>query len=364
MYGFTLIFVLGFVGGLIAYFGDKIGMKVGRKRLTLFGIRPKYTGIIITIGTGIFISLASILVLSIASDDVRIALFEMKEIQATLATNQLQLEQSMSTMAEMEASLEIISTDRDRVTEDFFAAQIKLEDARQEVDELELRRDELMNEVRELVQSFALFEDRVRFGNVAFRADEIIFAEVIVGGSSLEESSQRLVEFLTRSDQIAYQLGARVDEESQSAIIIDGVGFDMAAYALHQQPESFVVRSVSEANTMVGEPVKVYLELISNHIVFTEGEVLAEIDVDLDLTPEVDKQIIALLNLANMVAVNKGMITHHGGAVKIPGDDFLSAIENSKKMSGIVTIKALASEDAYAIVGPLELKLELVPTSQ
>lgn len=360
MYGFTLIFILAFVGGIIAYFGDRIGMKVGRKRLTLFGLRPKYTSIIITIGTGIFISLASILVLSFASDDVRIALFEMKEIQETLTTNQQQLQQSMITMAEMEANLDIISEDRDRVTLDLSAAQTQLNEARGEVEYLEQRRTELTIEIRELLENFALFEDRVRFGNVAYRTDEIIYAEVIAGGTSLEESSQRLVEFLTRSDQIAYQLGARVDQQSKSAIIIDQHGFDMAAYALHQQHELFVVRAVSETNTMVGEPVKVYLELISDHLVFHAGDVLAEIDIDLDLTSEMDKQIIALLNLANMVAINEGMITYNGGAVQIPGDDFLLTIEEVKKFSGFITLRAIASEDYYATVGPLELNLELI----
>ncbi|NLY29803.1 MAG: DUF3084 domain-containing protein, partial [Firmicutes bacterium] len=36
MYGVTLIVVLGLVGGAIAYIGDRIGMKVGRSRLSLF----------------------------------------------------------------------------------------------------------------------------------------------------------------------------------------------------------------------------------------------------------------------------------------------------------------------------------------
>jgi len=40
MYGFTLILTLVVVGGVIAYIGDRLGMNVGRKKLTLFGLRP------------------------------------------------------------------------------------------------------------------------------------------------------------------------------------------------------------------------------------------------------------------------------------------------------------------------------------
>ena len=84
MYGFTLILTLVIVGGVIAYIGDRLGMHVGRKKLTLFGLRPKHTSIVVTIVTGILISAASIGVLSIGSSDVRTALFNMKAIQDEL----------------------------------------------------------------------------------------------------------------------------------------------------------------------------------------------------------------------------------------------------------------------------------------
>ena len=41
--GIAMFFVLMLMGGLIAFLGDKIGSKVGKKRMTLFGLRPKYT---------------------------------------------------------------------------------------------------------------------------------------------------------------------------------------------------------------------------------------------------------------------------------------------------------------------------------
>ena len=66
MYGVTLIAVLGLVGGIIAYIGDRIGMKVGRSRLSLFGLRPKHTSVIVTICTGVIIAGASIAALTIA----------------------------------------------------------------------------------------------------------------------------------------------------------------------------------------------------------------------------------------------------------------------------------------------------------
>ncbi|HHV62492.1 MAG TPA: DUF3084 domain-containing protein [Firmicutes bacterium] len=92
MYGLTLVLALIITGGVIAYVGDHIGRKVGRRRLSMFGLRPKYTSIIITIITGIAVSTTTLVVLSIASEDVRTALFHMHEIQAALATSQKNLD--------------------------------------------------------------------------------------------------------------------------------------------------------------------------------------------------------------------------------------------------------------------------------
>ena len=51
--GILIFCVLAVMGGLIAFLGDKIGSKVGKKRISLFGMRPKHTSILVTVLTGI-----------------------------------------------------------------------------------------------------------------------------------------------------------------------------------------------------------------------------------------------------------------------------------------------------------------------
>ena len=93
------------LGGLIAFIGDRIGMKIGKKRLSIFGLRPKYTSILITIITGIVVAGTSVLVMSIVSQDVRTALFRMHEIQATLASTQEQLTTAFAELTAKEEEL-------------------------------------------------------------------------------------------------------------------------------------------------------------------------------------------------------------------------------------------------------------------
>jgi len=373
MYGFTLIIILAFVGGVIAYIGDRIGMKVGRKRLTLFGLRPKHTGIIITIFTGIFISAASIAILTIASDDVRTALFEMKEIQETLANNQKQLEESIQIMRDMEISLNTIREERDQAEADLLAAQTQLEQARHEYAELQRQRAELEANYAdletnyiELADQFVRFGSQVRFGNVALRADEIIYAQVVQGGGNLNEIYAQLDKILTEADKIAFQLGARVDAQSQSAIMFDQDALDFVAHVLQQEQGLFVFRVVSETNTVVGEPVIAYFGLMPNKLIFKQGDVLAEITVDLDITVDIDRQILNLLKQANAVAVYQGMITNrNGGAVEVSGEVFINAIYQAREITtGKIKIVAKAMEDTFAAVGPMQIALDVIPLSQ
>ena len=53
------------LAGIIAFAGDRLGAYIGRKRLSLFGLRPRTTGQVIGIGAGILIMLATIGVLAI-----------------------------------------------------------------------------------------------------------------------------------------------------------------------------------------------------------------------------------------------------------------------------------------------------------
>ncbi len=86
MYSFILIFTLIIISGLIASIGDYVGLKIGKKRVSVFGLRPHYTAIFVTIVTGILIAIITITVLTISSQDVRTALFGMEELKDQLLT--------------------------------------------------------------------------------------------------------------------------------------------------------------------------------------------------------------------------------------------------------------------------------------
>lgn len=78
--GFLIVVLIVIFAGLIAYIGDRVGHQVGRKRLTLFGLRPKYTSTIVAVGTGMIIAFAVTSVTLLASGYAKQAFFHLSEI--------------------------------------------------------------------------------------------------------------------------------------------------------------------------------------------------------------------------------------------------------------------------------------------
>ncbi len=68
------------LAGAVAYVGDRVGHQVGRRRLSLFGIRPRYTSTIVAIATGVIIALVVSLTAIFASQEVKTAFFKLNSI--------------------------------------------------------------------------------------------------------------------------------------------------------------------------------------------------------------------------------------------------------------------------------------------
>ena len=100
--GWFMLVVLAVMGGIIAYLGDKIGSKVGKRKIKILGLRPKYTSILVTIMTGISIAAVTLGVMSVLSENARVALFGMAQLrrqQAELETQRDKLLQEADRLA-------------------------------------------------------------------------------------------------------------------------------------------------------------------------------------------------------------------------------------------------------------------------
>ncbi|MFO7311205.1 MAG: DUF3084 domain-containing protein [Bacillota bacterium] len=404
MYGLPLIVILILLGGFIAYLGDRVGMRVGRQRLTLFGLRPKHTSVIITIATGILIVAASLAVLSIASEEVRTALFRMREIQEALATTRLQYEGVVEELARQRAELERTQAQRDAATQELAVveerlqrigaeyeqavaalqeAQENLEFTQQRVsnlqqigEELQRRIEEMQGRIAEMEAEIEVLEtqiraanlqlDIVRGGELAFQAGDIVLAEVIEGGAPQPEIEEKLLALLERADLLAVQRGARLPgaQPPTALQLPDGV-FEGAARILAGSSQRWVVRVVSLYNTTVGEPLTVDIALVEEQLIYRQGETIAETVVEGRASGLVRDELIRLLQSVFDAAIARGMLTDEDGFVSegVSLQEFVDTISRVEQMGGPARVKAVAAEDTYNTQWPLRIRLEVEPAA-
>ena len=132
MVGIRLIIIMAIVGGLIAYLADKMGSKIGKKRMSVFGLRPKHTSILLTVLGGTIIAVLTISVMAIASQSARTALFGMEKIQQEL---KLLNQEKADTTAALEQAKGKVNEQNKKISE----LDAKIQEAVAENDAMEIK---------------------------------------------------------------------------------------------------------------------------------------------------------------------------------------------------------------------------------
>ncbi|MEN9231588.1 MAG: DUF3084 domain-containing protein [Thermostichus sp. DG02_5_bins_236] len=137
MQGILLIVYMLFVSGLIAVVGDRVGYRIGKKRLTWFNLRPRHTAVLVAVITGVSISALTLGTLLLLNRSLSEALFSY--------TNQIaQAEQELRALNREKALLEAenaaLNAERDRLKVDLdqfrnqqSAAQTRLSEVRDQL---------------------------------------------------------------------------------------------------------------------------------------------------------------------------------------------------------------------------------------
>jgi len=103
--GWLLILALLVLGGVLSTLGDRLGSTVGKARLSLLGLRPKNTAVVITALTGALISAVSLGLMLLVSERLRVGLFELDQLQERLRVSRMALERSGSDLRRSQVEL-------------------------------------------------------------------------------------------------------------------------------------------------------------------------------------------------------------------------------------------------------------------
>ncbi len=381
MFGTKLILVLVIMGGAIAFLGDKLGSKIGKKKLTIFGLRPHYTSILMTIITGIMVAAVTMGLLMVSSSNVRTALFGMEKIRAEIVTlNQdkgniaQELTVQKTKVKELDNQIKQSSVDLARANTQrseaqaqvfelenrYQAAQEKLSEAEKQVATIQSARDRLQAEVSSLETATNKLREgltAIREGNVVFRSGEILYAGVLKAGLPPAENQKQMDSFLALANgQILGRLGTKEDKQ---VLWVSKTAVKDALKALATGKGKIYVRVCAAGNILADELAVSRLEMVANNRIYTDNEEIIRQKINVKAnSQEVELALLAFLQDVNKAAVAKGIVPDPltGKVGAIDAKEMEAVSEAISKLGGKAEVIAKAKGD-IDVSGPVLLQV-------
>jgi uncharacterized protein (DUF3084 family) len=345
-FGIRTILILILIAGAVALIGDYIGRSIGRKRLTLFKLRPRNTAAIFTIITGILIALTTLGILLAVSQDTRTALFGLEELRRDLRDKGAELSKIIDEKNEKEKELEQKIVEKEKIDRELSKAQANLNQSKLEISILRKTREKLSQQI-----------EISRKGKVLFKVDEVLLVSIIQAGPEKEKLETGLKQILSAADAYVRSFGV---EKKKHLILILPKDFNQTISDLQMRRGETIIKVIATRNTLFGEEVPVRFALSENRLIFKAGEIIAEETIPPSLSiPEIEQGIKKLLSDAHLAAKEAGVIPDPAGSVgSIPYSDIFSLAKKIKAHKGGVLLKASAKRKVYTM-GPLEIKFKV-----
>ena len=401
MYGLYLIAALAVTGGAIAFIGDILGTKIGKKRLSIFGLRPRHTSNVITVITGILITTSTIGVMSVVSENVRTALFGMEELNADLASKQYELD-------DLSAELILTKNEYQQANKDLEKSKVEVEDLKKEQSQLKEESDRLKEGNKSLLLSNAKLisdneilngnneklakdneelsknntelssnneelkadnrnlEERnenlrngltaIREGDIVFRAGEILASAVIKGNRPTDEVVRDIDDL---ANAATANVSRHLGNSDDNSVWIYQPELSEAVKIISESTQDVVLRIVAAGNLMRGEPVRTSLELYKNSKVYDKDEFIVSKAYEIQEGVDPEQVVRHFLSEVNHSAASKGVLSDPitGAVGVIEGSQFYQIVDAVSKANGLIVLTAYAREETQTI-GPLRLVIK------
>ena len=407
--GWFMLIVLAVMGGLIAYLGDKIGSKVGKRKIKLMGLRPKYTSILVTIMTGISIAVVTLGVMSVLSENARVALFgmnklrqqqhvleeqrdrllaeadklarEMQEKNDLLADNELKLasqeEQldgandrlrlTLLDLEQVQAARDDASAQLGIVQTAFNQANADLATAQGEIEELEHTKAGLTKTVAALDERNRLLNESmltVREGTVLFRVGEVLSSSVLTAGQSQDETRSQLSGIMVNINNMIRQR-LNITDEKAVLLYISPDEFERTVQELSNSPkDSKLIRVTAAGNIITGEPALVHVNIYDNNLVYNRGrEVYTEYFTSEEIESGAELQLLHFLHNVNRSAQSDGILPDplSGNVGALTAVEMFDAISRMKAYGNTgLTLRAVTTQNIFT-AGPLRIEIRVEP---
>ena len=333
MSGWLLILALLLLGGVLSTLGDRLGSKVGKARLSLMGMRPRRTAVLITVLTGSLISGISLGLMLLVSDRLRTGLFELDQIERRLRDSREALSRSQALLESSRLAVRTAEQGRLQARSQLTRVEGQARRLRGELAPLMQQRQLLEQErnrlnrdinakdadIRRNREELGRLNSRIAAGSkelqtletnlIALRRGDV----VITAGQPLEIAKVRIdngnqakpvIEALLRqANSNVYQLVLPGQPPNRQILLVPRSDINRLEQVLRRRGE-WVVSVISVANVLKGErQVVAFPDVRPNKRVVKAGDVLASTALEADETsPE---QVRSRLNLLLAAAFNR-----------------------------------------------------------
>ncbi len=390
--GLSVILVLMAMGGLIAFLGDRIGSKVGKKRLTVFGLRPKYSSVIITIVSGTLISCLTVATMAVLNENVRVALFGLSKLHAEMdqLTEEIQkknkaLEHGQQLLDEKNTEIETmthrmttigeelaqVEEQRNNAHEQLSLVQEAYEKAKADINtsaaeikaleetkaELTANIDKLNEEKEILIGSISA----IREGTVIFRAGQIINTAVVEDNMDYETAARVLANIL---NDINGALCERLNVQDKKTVLVrvPQEDFEKAANEITGITQPKLIRIVAAGNIILGESAVVTFDIHDNLTVFKEGQTILEKDItEYENFQNLDMKVLRFLKDVNKTSQEKGVLPDPitGDVGELDTREMLDVIQKVHDLAGRCILRAVAKRDTTT-EGPVVITVKVI----
>ena len=410
MEGIYLILVMIVTGGAIAFIGDKLGTKIGKKRLSILGLRPRHTSMIVTVVTGCLITGLSIGFMALISENVRTALFGMEELRQTMDLTLKELDEATENLSLAQSEFEKANANLRESKEEIIALKDEQEELRAESDRLKegnerleatnselsaqnenlsstnatleadnkklgefnvtltADNEKLSSDNEKLNSDNSELEERnkrlregiiaIREGDITLRAGEVLASGIIRGGQTAEEISNAINALAEQATQL---LIARFGGDEDNSVWIYQPELQRVIGEIESGGRDVVLRISAAGNLVRGEPVRSRLEVYPNNLVFKKGEVILSKEYELSGEENQPELILRdFLKEINQIAVEKGSLADPltGSVGSMDGTQLYEIIDSLMTAKGKVLLTAKARNETTSI-GPLRLNIKL-----
>ena len=336
MTGWVLLLSLLILGGVLSTLGDRLGSRVGKARLSLFGLRPRQTAVVITVLTGSLISALSLGLMLLVSRQLRVGLFELNDLEARLRSSRSDLKGSRKAQRKARQQLEQARADEVEARKILADAQARASELRSTLKPLQEQTRRLEAERRRLSQDVRNRDAEIKRTDDELRA---VRERISSGEAELQQLEENLLalrrgDVAISSGQPLATVTLKLDRPDQARQVIDQVLREANMQAFQQvlpgqapdrqiilvprqdierleqairKPGTWVVLLRSAANVLRGERVVyAFPDVRANVAITIEGEVLAETALASEETsPEAIRNRINLLLASTLSEVRR-----------------------------------------------------------